>query len=138
MSENLTGSCLCGEVSYEVTGELKGFMMCHCSRCQKASGSAHVSNIFTAPDNVKIVSGEAQVKRYNLASAPTFGKCFCTNCGSVVPYLNGAGNAMIIPAGTLDSDPGIRPQANIFWPNRASWYDDGVAAQHCEEYIPKA
>ena len=137
MPEKITGSCLCGEVNYEVSGELKGFMMCHCSRCQKASGTAHVSNIFTGPDNVKIVSGEAQIKRFNLPDAPTFGKCFCTNCGSVVPYMNGAGTAMIIPAGTLDDDPGIRPQANIFWPNRAEWYDDGVSAQHCDEYIPR-
>ena len=61
MSEKINGSCLCGEVSYEVTGELKGFMMCHCSRCQKASGTAHVANIFTGLDNVKFVPGEDQI-----------------------------------------------------------------------------
>jgi len=134
MSEKITGNCLCGEVKYEVTGDLKGFMMCHCTRCQKASGSAHVANIFTAPDNVKIVAGEAQIKSYKLPDPPAFGKSFCTNCGSVVPYLNGAGTAMIIPAGTLNEDPGIRPSANIFWLNRADWYDEGVQAQHCDEF----
>ena len=134
MSEKIAGSCLCGEVSYEVSGDLKGFMMCHCTRCQKASGSAHVANIFTAPENVKFTAGEDQIKRYDLPEPPAFGKCFCTNCGSVVPYLNGAGTAMIIPAGTLAEDPGIRPSANIFWQNRAGWYDEGVQAQHHDEF----
>lgn len=134
MSNKVSGSCLCKEVCYEVEGDFKGFMMCHCSRCQKASGSAHVANIFTAPENVKFTSGEDQIKRYNLPEPPAFGKCFCTNCGSVVPYLNGAGTAMIIPAGTLNDDPGIRPSANIFWPDRADWYDDGVQAEHCDEF----
>lgn len=136
MSDKLSGSCLCGEVSYKVWGPFKGFMLCHCSRCQKASGSAHVANIFTDPDNVEFVSGSEKIKRYDHASASSFGKCFCSNCGSVVPYTNRAGTALIIPAGTLDEDPKIRPDANIFWPNRADWYDEGIAAQHCDEYIP--
>lgn len=134
MSEAIKGSCLCGGVTYEVTGDLKGFMLCHCSRCQKASGSAHVANIFTAPENLNILTGEDQIKRYDLPEPPVFGKSFCSNCGSVVPYINGMGTAVIIPAGTLDVDPGIRPSANIFWPNRAEWYDEGLQAEHCEEF----
>ncbi|PWQ96249.1 GFA family protein [Leucothrix arctica] len=137
MSEAIKGSCLCGEVSYEVSGKFKGFMLCHCTRCQKASGSAHVANIFTAPENLKIISGEANIKRYDLPNPPAFGKCFCSNCGSVVPYLNGAGTAVIIPAGTLDEDPGIRPKANIFWKNRAGWFDDGVKAACHDEFPSK-
>jgi hypothetical protein len=136
MSKTIKGSCLCGEVSYEVAGELKGFMMCHCTRCQKASGSAHVSNIFTAPENLTIVTGEANIKRYDLPNPPAFGKSFCSNCGSVVPYLNGAKTAVIVPAGTLDEDPDIRPSANIFWQNRADWYDAGVGAE-CHDEFPK-
>ena len=137
MSEAVKGSCLCGEVSYEVKADFKGFMLCHCTRCQKASGSAHVANIFTAPENLTILTGEANIKRYDLPSPPAFGKSFCTNCGSVVPYLNGAGNAIIIPAGTLDEDPGIRPKANIFWKNRAQWFDDGVQAVCHDEFPSK-
>jgi len=138
MTKKLSGSCLCGEVRYQVWGPFQKFMMCHCSRCQKASGSAHVANIFIAPDNLEFITGADQIKRYDHASAETFSKCFCTNCGSVVPYKNRPGTAVIIPAGTLDEDPEIRPQANIFWPNRADWYDEGVAAQHCDEYPPSS
>ena len=134
MSEKIAGSCLCGQVTFKVWGPYKGFRLCHCSRCQKASGSAHVANIFTAPDQIEFLSGSELVKRYDHLPAETFSKCFCSNCGSVVPYTNRPGTALIIPAGTLDADPGIVPEANIFWPDRASWYDSGVAAQHCEEY----
>ena len=134
MEKKITGSCLCGEVKYKVWGPYKMFRLCHCSRCQKASGTAHVANVFTDPDNVEWVSGENQIKRYDLPEAESFGKCFCTNCGSVVPYKNRPGSMLIIPAGTLDEDPGIRPDANIFWPNRACWYDEGVSSQHSAEY----
>ena len=135
MSEKIKGSCLCGEVTFQVWGPFKGFRLCHCSRCQKASGSAHVSNIFTDPDNLEVLTGAEQIKRYDHLSAETFAKCFCTNCGSVVPYKNRPGSFLIIPAGSLDDDPGIVPEANIFWPDRACWYDKGVQAEHCEEYL---
>lgn len=137
MSDKIKGSCLCGTVSFNVWGPYKGFFLCHCSRCKKASGSAHVSNIFTQPENVEFLTGEDQIKRYDHMSAETFSKCFCTNCGSVVPYKNRPGTALIIPAGSLDETPEIEPAANIFWPDRASWYDAGINAEHFDEYPVK-
>ena len=47
-SETVTGSCLCGEVQYQVVGNLGIFQYCHCSRCQKFTGSAHAANLFVA------------------------------------------------------------------------------------------
>ena len=134
MSDKISGSCLCGEVTFNVWGPFKKFFLCHCSRCQKASGSAHVANIFTDPDNVEFLTGADQVKRYDHMPAETFAKCFCTNCGSVVPYKNRPGNALIIPAGSLNEKPDITPAANIFWDDRAKWYDDGLQAEHFEEF----
>lgn len=134
MSDKIAGSCLCGQVTFKVWGPFKGFRLCHCSRCQKASGSAHVSNIFTGPDQVEFLTGAELVKRYDHLPAETFSKCFCGNCGSVVPYNNRPSTALIIPAGSLDEDPGIVPEANIFWPDRACWYDAAVGAERCEEY----
>ena len=47
--------------------------------------------------------------------------CFCNNCGSSLPWAVQRGKNVVVPAGTLDEDPGIQPQQNIFWGSRASW-----------------
>jgi hypothetical protein len=134
MAESIHGSCLCGEVKYRILGALEQFHFCHCSRCRKSTGSAHASNIFTAPDNIEWLSGEAQIKRYDLPTAERFARCFCTHCGSGVPYLSRNGQYLIIPAGSLDEDSGIRPQDNMFWPDRAPWYDAGIMAPCFDRY----
>ena len=40
----LKGSCLCNAIQYEIEGELGPTMMCHCSKCRKANGSAYAIN----------------------------------------------------------------------------------------------
>ena len=117
-----TGSCICGEVSYEFVGPVKVFQYCHCSRCQKITGSAHASNIIINPSQFKWLRGENNVGRYELAEARHFASSFCKTCGSSLPWLTQSGKAFIIPVGTLDVDPGVRPQHNIYYADKAPWY----------------
>jgi hypothetical protein len=59
MSDQTTkGSCLCGSVHYEFTGNMGIFQYCHCSRCRKVTGSAHAANLFVAPEQFHWVQGE--------------------------------------------------------------------------------
>lgn len=123
MSEKVTrGSCLCGEVSYEFTGPVKVFQYCHCSRCQKITGSAHASNIIIDPSHFKWIRGENNVGRFELAEARHFASSFCKTCGSSLPWLTQTAKAYIVPAGTLDEDPEARPQHNIYYADKAHWY----------------
>ena len=131
-----TGSCLCGKVAYQTIGELKLFQYCHCSRCRKATGSAHASNIYVKPDKFEWLAGESYVKQYALPDTKYFGNAFCTECGSTLPWLNQTGTMVIVPAGTLDDDPEIRPVRNIFCNSKAVWYVDAKDIDH-EETIPK-
>jgi hypothetical protein len=110
------GSCLCKTVQYEVELQFERFMYCHCTRCRKATGSPHAANGFVKPSAFRWLSGEAAVKRFGLQ--------FCTNCGCRVPHLTRDGARMVIPAGSLDEDPGTKPQAIVFWGSRAPWYTD--------------
>lgn len=126
MSEGHHGHCLCGEVSYRIDGDFTRFLLCHCSRCQRASGSAHVSNLFCKPEQLHWLSGEALVQRYDLPEAERFGKSFCRQCGSPVPHVGSNGSYVLVPAGSLDDDPDIRPQAHIFCADRAVWDDETV------------
>jgi hypothetical protein len=43
-----------------------------------------------------------------------------------------SGKALIVPAGSLDAEPNIQPNDNIFWAEQANWYDDGKLANKCE------
>ena len=134
MNKEIAGSCLCGEVQFIIWGPFNAFHLCHCSRCRKDTGSAHAANIFTQPGNIRWLSGEEFVKRYDLPTAERFAKCFCTNCGSPVPYLSRDNRFLIIPAGSLDADPEIQPQDHIFWKDRADWYEAGLTATRFDEY----
>ena len=123
MSENTyQGSCLCGEVRYEFTGPVKVFQYCHCTRCQKVTGSAHASNIIIDPENFKWLAGENLVGRFEHPEARHFAVSFCQKCGSNLPWKTKSGKAHIVPAGTLDDDPEARPIHNIYYLDKAPWY----------------
>ena len=130
MNKPITGACLCGRVKYRVTGPFDVFPLCHCSQCRRSTGSAHAANIFTKPDRLQWLAGEDLVKRYIPDQPDVISKAFCTHCGSLVPYTSLQSGRLIIPAGSLDVPPGILPQDNIFWRDRADWYDAGLAAKH--------
>ncbi len=123
-NRKVVGSCLCGEVSYQFTGPSMVFQYCHCSRCRKFTGSAHAANIIVEPSQFSWLSGEESVGRYELPNAKHFATSFCKRCGSSLPWLTQSGKAVVVPAGTLDDDPGEKPIHNIFMANRAPWYID--------------
>ena len=124
----LYGSCLCGAVRYEVTGEPKRFYHCHCSRCRKVTGTGHASNMFVQPGALKWLSGEEQVRTFKVPEAQRFSNNFCATCGSRVPRQAKDTDIVLIPAGSLDVAAPIGPQARIFFGSRASWSctDDNI------------
>jgi len=134
MSTNVKGSCLCGKVTCSITGPFDRFYLCHCDRCQKKTGSAFASLIFTAPNTIEWHTGTELIKRFDLPNAERFSSSFCTECGSQVPYLSRKGGFLSIPAGFLSDAPQIKPQANIFWDERACWFDEGQAAKTHSRY----
>jgi len=121
--KKVKGSCLCGGVEYEISGSLGIFQYCHCSRCRKFTGSAHASNIIVAPNQFQWIKGEDLTGRFEVLEARHFATTFCTKCGSSLPWLTTSGKAVVIPAGTLDGDPELRPFQNVFFESRAEWYE---------------
>ena len=138
MSGNkVSGSCFCKNVSYEISGNMGVFQYCHCSRCQKVTGSAHAANLFVAPDDFKWLSGEDSVGRYDPPETKYFATAFCKNCGSPLPWLSKSGQVVIVPAGSLDGDPGIRPAYNIFCGSRSAWYTEASSLPEHEDMLPR-
>ena len=120
--ESIKGSCLCGSVTFEIKGPPSAFRYCHCSRCRKASGSAHAANLFMPQGQFAWLAGEELVSHYKVPTAKTFAVSFCTRCGSRVPHLIRERSEFLIPAGLLDHDPVARPENFIFWDSGAPWY----------------
>jgi len=122
--EKIKGSCLCGKVTYQFSGPIKVFQYCHCTRCQKITGSAHASNIIIDPDQFEWLTGEKLVGRFELPEAKHFACSFCKTCGSSLPWITQSGKAIIVPAGTLDDDPKVKPTHNIFFADKACWFEN--------------
>lgn len=117
------GSCLCGEVAFEVEGVFQDFYLCHCERCRKDTGSAHAANMFSTTAKLKWIKGQENVKTYNFRSEGHI-KSFCLNCGSALPNLQMDGKLLVVPAGSIDGDIIMRPKAHIFFKSKADWDHD--------------
>jgi hypothetical protein len=128
MSNRYCGSCLCGAVRFEVEGEFERFYLCHCEYCRKDTGSAHGANLFSSSAVLKWVAGEDQVRQFNLPSTRHW-HGFCGTCGSTLPVTQPDGKLLKVPAGSLDSEVHIRPDAHIFVSSRAGW-------DHLLELVP--
>ena len=136
-SAEVRGRCLCHRVSYAIRGHLGIFQYCHCSRCRKVTGSAFAANLLVAPDDFRWLGGEEFVGRYALPEAKHFATAFCRHCGSALPWLAQSGKAVVVPAGSLEEDPAIRPLQNVFWSARAAWYVAPNTLPAYEELPPK-
>lgn len=115
-----SGSCLCASVRFEIDGDFERFYLCHCEYCRKDTGSAHAANLFATNASLKWLSGEDKVTQFTLPST-RHSKSFCSICGSALPRLQMNGTLLVVPAGSLDTDVPIRPNAHIFCSSRAGW-----------------
>lgn len=130
------GGCLCGAVQYEISGAPMKFYHCHCQRCRKATGTGHASNLLVKPGSIKWLKGEELIKGYKVPEAIRFTNRFCSVCGGRVPRYVKETDFIVIPAGSLDNEPPIRPQARIFWGSRANWSCSGDGLPVHSEYAP--
>lgn len=115
---------MCGTVTYEVGPPFHKMIHCHCSRCRKGTGTGHATNLVADPAQFRWLSGEDAITRYDLPTAKSFSKWFCSRCGCPVPRPRRGGNVMVIPAGSLDSAPPIKPTDHIYWDSKAPWSCD--------------
>ena len=117
------GSCLCGGVSFVVDGPPARATNCHCSRCRKARSAAHAANLIVNADGVRFTRGEDLLRSYKVPEAQFFTQVFCSTCGSAMPRVDRNRGIAVIPMGSLDDDPGMRPQVHIFVASKAPWFD---------------
>jgi hypothetical protein len=132
------GRCLCKKVSYAIT---RATWVSFSIVIARAAGSLPAARsrptYWCLPLTFSGLSGEEFVGRYELEDAKHFATSFCKQCGSSLPWLGKSGRAVVVPAGSLDGDPEIRPMQNIFCGSRAVWYQEPGALPAYEELPPK-
>jgi hypothetical protein len=129
----LTGGCLCGGVRFRVDAPLVVATYCHCTRCQRRTGTAASAQARIQPGSLTVTQGEELIRTY--APPDGFPKLFCGACGSAL-WSQSPVNPEIISVrlGAFDGDPGIRPSLRQFVAYAASWEDipDDGLPRHAE------
>ena len=124
----LSGGCGCGAVRFEVTAPLVSARYCHCTRCQRRSGTAASANALPEPGSFRLLSGEEALRAWRPEAG--WEKWFCGECGSALFSRHPDDPDLLsIRLGTFDGDPGIRPSLRQFVAYATPWEpipDDGL------------
>ena len=124
----LTGGCVCGAVRFEVTEPLADAGWCHCTRCQRRTGTPASPAGITAEGSFRLTHGEDRVTEY--VPDGGFVKAFCPVCGGHVYSRSPDGWGRVsVRLGAVDGDPGIRPRWHQFTADASAWQpipDDGL------------
>ena len=119
---------MCGSVRFEVAERLVFASYCHCTRCQRRTGTAAAVSGRIVPGSLRITSGEELLRSYDPPDG--FSKVFCSACGSALWSRSPDDPDVIsVRLGAFDSDPGIRPSYRQYVAYAAPWEpipDDGL------------
>jgi hypothetical protein len=125
----LGGGCLCGGVRFELSEKPVGALYCHCTRCQRRTGTGVSVSALTAPGSFRILAGEELVRAWDPGDGGWV-KSFCSRCGGQL-FTTSAGESerLSVRMGAFDGDPGVRPSAHQFSDYAPAWApvpDDGL------------
>ncbi|MFJ2683658.1 GFA family protein [Pseudomonas sp. NPDC087342] len=124
MDEFHQGSCLCGAVRYEVSGQLKAVSHCHCNKCRKAHGAAFATYASVPRSDISIASSVDALKRFQSSAGVT--RQFCSNCGTSLFWSDSNGEFadwISVAVGTLDTPFNPPKQKHVCVSSKASWFE---------------
>ncbi|WP_249263598.1 GFA family protein [Neptunomonas phycophila] len=127
----ITGSCLCGKVSYEISGEVGDIVHCHCVTCRKAHGAAF-SSVAAVKDCDFTLSGQEWLSSYE--SSPGKVRYFCSSCGTQIYAKRERTEHLILRLGSLDTDLASKEKNHIWVSQKANWYSITNNLPECQEF----
>ncbi len=124
----LAGGCLCGGVRFEVNAAPESASYCHCTRCQRRTGTAASAQVRLVPGSHRITAGEELVRSFEPPDGAI--KDFCSACGSALWSRDREGREVVgVRMAAFDGDPGVRPSYRQYVDYASSWEplpDDGL------------
>ncbi len=119
----LQGGCLCGRIRFELSEPPTVAGYCHCTRCQKRTGSGFSAQARVDGHTFTLLQGDEHLGGWQ---PPDQGleKCFCRECGAHVFSRSAVDpQQMSVRMSAFDTDPGVRPSYRQFVAYAAPWED---------------
>jgi hypothetical protein len=119
----IAGGCLCGKVRYSATGEPAFVGVCHCTDCQKFTGSAFSTVLGVPKPAVKF---EGKIARYSKTgdTGKSIHRILCPECGSsIADEADALPDVVMLGSGTLDDSSWVKPEMEIFCDSAQAWVD---------------
>lgn len=116
---SMKGECLCGEVVFEIEGELPNLYQCHCSLCRKATGSNANAATFVEGKSFRWISGQSNICSFQKPTG--YRSDFCSGCGSPVPNRLRDTDLIWVPAGLLDEMAVAQVAVHLHFSSSALW-----------------
>jgi len=118
-STTLTGGCLCGSVRFEVTETPRVAVYCHCTRCQRRTGTSASISALVPPGALRLLSGADLIRCWQPPDGSA--KCFCSACGAHLWARVSEDGPHYVRFGAFDGDPGVRPSYRQFVASAPAW-----------------
>lgn len=135
----MRGSCLCGDVVFEVGQPLTGIELCHCRKCRKAYGAPFAATLYGRREAFRWLRGERRVTTWDAPveqSPPAYRHSFCARCGSPLPLVWDALPFVEVPVTSLDEPPAAGPSYQQFSSQCLAWVGDISGVQAYERAAP--
>jgi hypothetical protein len=133
----VSGSCLCGEVGFEIAETPTKVVNCHCSRCRMSRGASHATNVFASADMLRWTRGAQRVRTHRVTDARLYATSFCAQCGGLLPALFEKIGRYNVPVGSLDTPLASKPGLHIYVGSKAPWFDITDALPQFEAMPPR-
>jgi len=128
----ITGSCLCGDIQYELSSAPSISGVCHCKNCQRQAGSAFSTLAGIPKAEFRFTKGEPKLYQdSDTDSGNTVERYFCGRCGSpIYSAIPDQPDTLFLKTGTLDDTSGFQPQFHVWCDSKQSWVqlEKGVPA----------
>lgn len=129
----VTGSCHCGQVTYEADVDPETVRLCNCSDCQKLTGSAYRVSVPAPRETFRLITGQLKTYVKTADSGDKRAHSFCPACGSPV-YACALGDnppRYTLRVGCLDQRASLPPMQQIWCDSAMPWSRDvrGIPGQ---------
>ena len=112
------GGCFCGKIRYEITGEVKRVVNCHCSMCRRTSGAPYVSWLVVDKQNFQYVTEQPK----HLNSSAEGDRYFCAECGTPIACVTTHNKKYVdITLGSLDQPEHFEPDGDFYEDTKLKW-----------------
>ncbi|EED36610.1 glutathione-dependent formaldehyde-activating, GFA [Luminiphilus syltensis NOR5-1B] len=133
----ITGSCLCGEVSYQLDEtQAKSALHCHCRDCQKVTGSGKATVVFLPDDAISIEGSYSRYFKIGTDGSHVH-RGFCPSCGSqLFTFVEEMPGAVFVKAGTMDDASWVNVEASCWSGSANPWSPLDTKIPHFEGNPP--